>query len=129
MPQIIKIRGGRPKATPPREFMGFKLSPNDQYNGKPLEHWLAMADELVMHAIVRGINPDRLSLVQTVAAERLKHLAQALSPALYQKTIEERDRMRKNLPRLVAHILGHDGTPLCAKHARKIKKAKPRKRK
>jgi hypothetical protein len=136
MPQIIRIKNEKKRPTPPREFMGFQLDKNGTYNGKPLQHWFDMADELVISTIVRGINPDKLSLVQTVAAERLRGLAMALNPSLYYKLSEERDRCRRAIPEIIGSMLGWErtghGQTFCAAHApgRKTKKkAKPRKRK
>ena len=118
MPQIIKIKGKKSQPLPPRMYMGFQLDKKDMYNGKPLQHWLDMADELVMSAIVRGINPDKNSLVQTVAAERLKGLAMVVSPNLYYKLTEERDRCRQNVGLMVGNMLGWERQPtFCAAHA------------
>lgn len=125
MPQIIRIKGEhRHKLLPSREFMGFQLDKHGLYNGQPIQHWLAMAEENVMTVIVRGINEDKNSLVATVTSERLKGLAMALNPSLYYKTVEERDRMRAVIPRCVAHILGHDSVPICEKHRPKTKTKK-----
>ena len=130
MPQIIRIKGEKKRPTPPRTFMGFQLGKNDTYNGKPLQHWLDMADELVMTTIVRGINPDKLSLVQTVAAERLQGLAMALNPNLFYKLKEERDRCRAAIPQLIGAMLGWEsnGQTFCAAHAPVVKKPVKRKR-
>lgn len=132
MPQIIKIKNEKKRPLPPREFMGFQLDKNDMYNGKPLEHWLKMADELVMSAIVRGINPDKLSLVQTVAAERLRGLAMVINPNLYYMLSEERDRCRRNVGLVVGSMLGwgEQSQTFCAAHTPVVKKpAKKRKKK
>jgi hypothetical protein len=129
MPQIIKIKGEKRRPLPPREFMGFKLDKNDMYNGKPLQHWLDMADELVMSAIVRGINPDHLSLVQTIAAERLKGLGMALNPNLFYKLKEERDHCRAAIPTIVGQMLGWDEKPgrtYCAAHQSIDRTKKPK---
>lgn len=139
MPQIIKIKGEKKRKLPPREFMGFQLDKNDNWNGKPLQHWLDMADELVITAIVRGINPDplKLSLVQHVAAERLKAVAMALNPSLFYKLTEERARCRANVGLVVGAMLGWNASAedavYCAKHApnavkKALKKVKARKR-
>ena len=119
MPQIIKIKGERKRPLPPRTFMGFQLDKNDLYNGKPLQHWLDMADELVMSTIVRGINPDKLSLVQTVAAERLRGLGMALNPNLLYKLTEERDRCRAAVPQMLGQMLGWEQKPHKAKKVRR----------
>jgi hypothetical protein len=131
MPQIIRIVGEKKRPIPPRTFMGFQLDKNDKYNGKPLQHWLDMADELVMSTIIRGINPDKLSLVQTVAAERLKGLAMALNPNLYYKLSEERDRCRRAIPEILGQMLGWEtkGQHFCAAHAPVVKKPAKKRRK
>ena len=103
----------------PKTFMGFKLDRKGNYNGKPLAHWIAMADELVMYAIVRGINPDRLSIVHTMATERLTHLAMAINPELYRKIVDERDRCREAIPAILASMLAD---PKIKKASRKVKK-------
>ena len=133
MPQIIRIKGEKRRPLPPRTYMGFQLDKNDMYSGKPLKHWLDMAEELVMSAIVRGINPDKLSLVQTIAAERLKGLAMVINPGLYYQLIEERDRCRNAIPQLLGEMLGWEdrsGGRHCAQHAPKgiVRKTKPKKK-
>lgn len=102
-----------------KTFHGFKLDRKGNFNGKPLAHWKAMADELVMYAIVRGINPDKLSLVQTMAAERLVHLAKAIDPDLYQRVTDERDNCRAAIPMLLTNMLAD---PKVKKASRKITK-------
>lgn len=130
MPQVIRIKGEKKRRTPPRVFMGFQLDKNDMYNGKPLQHWLDMADELVITTIVRGINPDKLSLVQTIAAERLQGLAMALNPNLFYKLKEERERCRNAIPQILSSMFGWESTGkvFCAAHAPVIKKPVKRKR-
>ena len=86
-----------------------------------------------MSAIVRGINPDKLSLVQTIAAERLKGLAMVINPGLYYQLIEERDRCRNAIPQLLGEMLGWEdrsGGRHCAQHAPKgiVRKPKPKKK-
>lgn len=125
MPQIIRIKGEKKRPIQPRKFMGFQLDKNDKYNGKPLQHWLDMADELVMSTIVRGINPDQLSLVHTIAAERLKGIAMALNPNLYYKLSEERDRCRRAVPALMAQMLDWESQP-APKKPKKRKKRRQR---
>lgn len=106
--------------------MGFQLDKNDMYNGKPLKHWLDMAEELVMSTIVRGINPDKLSLVQTIAAERLKGLAMVINPGLYYQLTDERNRCRGAIPQLLGQMLGwnEDRLAMEAKAAKKKPKKK-----
>lgn len=122
MPQIIRIKNKKKTELFPRMFMGFQLDKKDMYNGKPLQHWLDMADELVMTTIVRGINPDKLSLVATVAAERLRGLAMVINPNLYYRLSEERDRMRAAIPMMVASMLAEPGSSYCKKHQPKPSK-------
>jgi len=131
MPQIIRIKGEKKRPLPPREFMGFKLDKKDMYNGKPLQHWLNMAEELVMSTIVRGINEDplKLSLVQTIAAERLKGLGMALNPNLFYKLKEERDHCRAAVPKILGEMLGWDekrGHTFCAAHQAIDRTKKPK---
>jgi hypothetical protein len=129
MPQIIRIKNEKKRPTPPRIFMGFQLDKNDLYNGKPLQHWLNMAEENVISAIVRGINPDKNSLVATVTAERLQGLAMALNPNLYYKLKDQRDACREAVPRVLGQMLGwapSGGTPYCAAHQAVDRTKKPK---
>lgn len=76
------------------------------FNGKPTAHWQAMADELVMHNLVRSINNCDGSLPGKLARKRLIGLATAENPELYRKIEEERARCVRNLPLVLSGILG-----------------------
>jgi len=113
----------------PKTFMGFTLDKHGKFNGKPLQHWLDMAEELVMTTIIRGINPSEHNFVHTIAAERLRGLGMAINPSLLYKLMEERDRCREAIPRIIGEMLGwKSGQQFCAKHAPK-KSAKRRRKK
>ena len=104
-----------------RTFYGFELDRRGRFNGQLPSHWIARADELVMRAIVRGINPDKNSIAATIAVERLTNLAKALNPVLFQQVLDERMQCVAAIPQIIDSMLGWGapkGVALCPKHAR-----------
>ncbi len=81
--------------------------PPKKFNGKPMSHWQEMADDLVMHHLVRAIhNCDENSMPGRLAKQRLLEIAQSENPALLASTQEERDRCLANLPAIIASLIG-----------------------
>lgn len=76
------------------------------FNGKPMAHWEAMADEWVMYLLVRGANNCGDSLPGKLARKRMIKIATAENPELYRKIEEERARGVRNLSLALSGILG-----------------------
>lgn len=111
-----------------RTYMGFQLDKKGNFNGKPLEHWVAKADELVMQCLVSAMNVDTRGIVGAIAHERIRHLAKGVNPVMFEKVIMDIEVMKANMGRILAAItMTEPGRHYCAKHAPKPAKRRRRK--
>ena len=66
-----------------------------QFNGKPFSHWQDQADELVVESILRAALPhteaEHPSIIGYLAGKRLMEIAQAESPTLLEKVLDQRN--------------------------------------
>lgn len=76
------------------------------YCDKPIEHWNAEADKLLMHCLVRASMVDTRGIVGAKVAERILNLAMAINPTVFRETINERNTAQENLPKVLAHMMG-----------------------
>ncbi len=76
------------------------------FNGKPMSHWRHEADKLLIYILAHEADTvDRRSIVGDMVAERLIHLAKAVNPALYEKTMEEHGWRLENITRALNSML------------------------
>ncbi len=91
------------KKKPARKtYLGFKLNFKGQFNGKPISHWERMAEELVIHHIVRGMNKDNGNIVSAIAYRKFKEIVSRLDQPTYEKVVAERERCHAGLT-LIMH--------------------------
>ncbi len=73
-----------------------------KFNGQPMSHWHAKADELLIYILAHEAwTVDTRSIIGKLVHERLIHLANAVNPELYKKTMENHEAGQK----AIAHIL------------------------
>lgn len=81
----------------------------EMFNGRPMSYWVRQADELVVDCLVRSAgNLDHRSIIGKMASERLTYLAKAMSPEIYNTTVEQNERMQVNLATILNSMIGAD---------------------
>jgi hypothetical protein len=75
---------------------GFLLDSNGRFNGKPMAHWDAQADELLIRCLLDAANLDTRSIVGAKTAERIISLAMAIDPVTVRKLMADREAWQHN---------------------------------
>lgn len=74
--------------------------------GKPMSHWEAMAKEMVVDVLLRAsLRYDHRSIPGKIASDRLWELANAESPEIVQKLLDERSRCQEGMAQILAECL------------------------
>jgi len=85
---------------------GFPVDSKGHFNGKPMAHWDAKADELMIRCLLDAANLDTRSIIGAKAAERIINLAMAINPVLVRKLISDREIWQHNAGAALSSMIG-----------------------
>lgn len=77
------------------------------FNNKPIWHWEAEAEELVVELILRAAfqHTDNTSLIGYIARKRLLSIAVTENPTLFMKVLSSRDRCFRGFDNILKSII------------------------
>lgn len=105
MSKTINDRSKKRKPAEPA-MPGFPVDGKGHYNGKPMSHWDAKADELMIRCLLDVADLDTGSIIGAKAAQRIMNLALAISPALVHKMTSDREDWRRNAGAALSSMIG-----------------------
>lgn len=92
----------------PQIIDGFEFDAKGNFNDKPMSHWDAKSDELVIRCLLDAANLDTRSIVGAKASQRLMNLAMAISPSLVHKLTADSERYKINVAAAINSMTGQD---------------------
>ena len=85
---------------------GFPVDSKGRFNGKPMAHWEALSDELMIRCLLDAANLDTRSIVGSKTAERIINLAMAIDPVTVRKLMADRENWQRNAGAALSSMIG-----------------------